>query len=325
MSHALRLVLCLFVACGASVELCAQPAAPGAAATSGLSNAPAAASRSPVEFFRQLLAMTPDQREKSLADRPAENRAGILRKIQEYEKMNPEDRELKLRVTELRWCLPQLMRTQGADRAAILEAVSAPVRKLVEERLRQWDILPPPLQAEVLDHQSTLGYFAGQDFGAMTNSIPLEPPLPPGAREALARLRNLPGPQHDALIASFQKFYDFSPEERQNLLNALSAEQRAQMEKAIQLLGRIPKEQRESCLAAVTKLASLSEAEQQEFLRNAELWREMSPEERQVWRQIANRLPPLPPLPPRPMPPLPPGAGGAGAASEHPLATNNSH
>ena len=321
MSLLLRRIFCLAVVLGMAAELSAQP--PGLNAPTGVAtNAPVAVAKSPVELFRRLLAMTPAQREQALAERPAENRRGILRKIQEYEKMSAGERELKLQVTELRWYLPPLMRMPRADRAATLAAISESVRKLVEERLLQWDLLPPPLQMDALGHQSTLGYFAGQNYGAATNSMLQDPPLPPGAREELTRLRRLSQPQYAEVIASFQKFYDLSAAEKQVVLLTLSADQRAQLDKSIQMLGKLPREERDLYVAAVSKLASLNDAEQREFLRNAERWQGMTPEERQVWRQIANRLPPLPPMPPGIPPPLPPRA--AVGTAELPLTTNNS-
>jgi hypothetical protein len=60
----------------------------------------------------------------------------------------------------------------------------------------------------------------------------------------------------------------------------------------------------------------LSPEERQLFLRNAEKWEQMTPAERQSWRNLVNtltllpvppsRLAPRPPLPPAFKPPLPP-------------------
>ena len=324
MNRVFRIGTVLTVALGLALCAPAQPPAPAAPQTAPVTNAPVAVTKSPVELFRKLLAMTPEQRNAALADRPEENRQGILRKIKEYEKMSAEDRELKLRVTELRWYLPPLMRLPKPDRAATLAAISEPVRKLIEERLVQWDLLPPPLQMDVLEHQSTLGYFVGQNYGPATNMIQVGPPLPPGAQEELARLRKLSQPQHDQVVASFQKYYDLSAAEKQAVLDTLSAAQRAQMDKAVKLLGDLPRDQRGMFLSALGRLSSMSDADQQEFMHNAERWSAMTPEERQVWRQLANRVPPLPPLPPGlHRPPLPSGA--ANHPADQPLMTNTSH
>jgi hypothetical protein len=42
-----------------------------------------------------------------------------------------------------------------------------------------------------------------------------------------------------------------------------------------------------------------------EFLKNAERWSQMSPEDRRIWRDLVANVPKWPP-PPQPSPPLPP-------------------
>ena len=75
--------------------------------------------QSPVDFFRQLLAMTPAERVASLTNRPPEARARILAKVREYQALGPDERELRLRATELRWYLTPLLRTAaGGTRGA---------------------------------------------------------------------------------------------------------------------------------------------------------------------------------------------------------------
>jgi len=58
------------------------------------------------------------------------------------------------------------------------------------------------------------------------------------------------------------------------------------------------------------KFATMSLAERQEFLKSAERWSAMSPNERQSWRNLVARLQSMPPLPPGlgvpPLPRLPP-------------------
>ena len=54
--------------------------------------------------------MTPDERENFLTNRPPEIRKRILAKVGEYEALDPDERELRLRATELRWYLMPLLR-----------------------------------------------------------------------------------------------------------------------------------------------------------------------------------------------------------------------
>ena len=92
--------------------------------------------KSPVDFFRQLLAMTPDERDDFLTNRPPEIRARILAKVAEYEALNPNDRELRLRATELRWYLMPLLRESPTNRAARLAQMPADMRELVKTGLK---------------------------------------------------------------------------------------------------------------------------------------------------------------------------------------------
>src|SRR5438045_302613 len=51
--------------------------------------------KSPVDFFRELLAMDADEREERLGGREPTDRKAILAKLQEYESLTPEERELR--------------------------------------------------------------------------------------------------------------------------------------------------------------------------------------------------------------------------------------
>ena len=90
---------------------------------------------SPVDFFRQLLAMRPAEREIFLTNRPPEIRKRILVKVNEYEALDPNTRELRLRATELRWYLMPLLRESPTTRAARLAQVPEDIRELVVDRL----------------------------------------------------------------------------------------------------------------------------------------------------------------------------------------------
>ena len=60
--------------------------------------------------------------------------------------LGPDARELRLRATELRWYLTPLLRTPAAERAGRLALVPEDLRELVNSRVEQWDVLPPPLK-----------------------------------------------------------------------------------------------------------------------------------------------------------------------------------
>jgi hypothetical protein len=258
-------------------------------------------SKSPVDLFRELLAMNPANRENFLTNRPAANRARILAKVREYEALDANERELRLRATELRWYLLPLLHTSPTNRATRLAAIPDDLRPLIKTRLQRWDILPPPLQQEFFESERALRYFSHVD---PTNRPPM-PLMPPGP--GLARGKPLSEEQRQKMAAQFNQFFELTPAEKKKTLNTLSAAERQQMEKTLETFGRLSLPQRQKCLRAFTEFAGLSASEKQEFLKNAQHWSQLSPKERQAWRDLVTHVPDWPPLPPKLMPPLPPG------------------
>ena len=236
---------------------------------------------SPVNFFRQLLAMTTVERNHSLTNRTPEARAKILAKVREYQALGPYERELRLRATELRWYLTPLLRVTADEREARLAQVPDDLRGLVEARLRQWDLLPPPLQKEFLASDQALHYFAHVEA---TNQVAATP-------------------EQEKIGKQFSRFFELTPMEKQQTLKTLSAAERAQMEKTLRAFETLPPQQRLTCLRNYAKFAGMSAAERTEFLKNAEKWSQMSPAERQTWRDLVAHVPMWPPLPPAAVPP----------------------
>jgi hypothetical protein len=263
---------------------------------------------SPVVLFRQLLAMRSDEREIFLTNRPPEIRRRILVKVNEYEALDPDTRELRLRATELRWYLMPLLHEPPADRAARLARVPDDIRELVEARLNEWIILPPPLQQEFLENEHTLRYFASVD---VSSSPPENAGRGPGDGEQ-ARWHALSRTQRRQITSEFNQFFELTPREKQKALGTLSDVERQQMEKTLQAFGKLPPEQRDECVRAFAKFAGMNAAERAEFLKNAGRWSQMPPAERQAWRDLVVNVPEWPPMPPGfiappPPPPLPPG------------------
>ena len=297
-------------------QLHAQPATPAnpASTSTGVLTPPMPQTKSPVDLFRDLLAMTPVERKNYLTNRPPEMRARILEKLKEYEVLDPNERELRLRATELLWYLPPLMHVAPKDRAAQLAPIPPDMRQLVEDRLAQWDILPPPLQQELLDSEQALGLFTHVDNGghkpgtydrsSSTNHYSWE--------AGLARWNALPEARRKSLSEQFSRFFDLTPSEKKKTLNTLSDAERREMEKTLQAFEKLPRAQRLQCIRSFEQFSSLSPQERFEFLKNAERWSQMPPAERQTWRSLVARVPQWPPLPPGmnqpdspPMPPLP--------------------
>jgi hypothetical protein len=276
-----------------------------------------------VDLFRKLLAMTPAGQKDFLTDKSPEHQKRILAKVREYESLKPDQRELRLRVTELHWYLSPLLTAPATNRAEQLAAVPAEVRSAVEDRLHEWDKLPAAAQKELLDNEATLRYFTQVSDSAEQNiSAARRDKLQAG----VADWQSLPAEQRQKLLARFNQFFDLTAAEKSRALEKLSDTSRAPMEKTLAKFEKLPKAQRDASVQAFAKYTAMSLAERQEFLKNADRWRLMPPDEQQAWRELVQKLPPaMPPMPPGlklnpPSPPLPPGASTLPASA---IATNN--
>src|ERR1041384_2974448 len=91
------------VVCGSSVLADPPGKVPRLTTSAAVSNANnlATSQKPPIDYFRQLLAMTPAEREEALASKPPHHKDFLLSKVREYEALKPEERELRLRSTQL--------------------------------------------------------------------------------------------------------------------------------------------------------------------------------------------------------------------------------
>jgi len=255
--------------------------------------------KSPVESFRELLAMPSTERLEFLTVNP--NRSRILEKIAEYESLDREEREMRLQVTELRWYLLPLLEAPATNRAALLAQIPPAMREKVEPRLRRLTILPPQLRQALLTNEQAVGYV-------------IEPGSPTDTSPALTE------DQRRKLSESFNKLLELTPTEKVKALRTLSDAERRQMEKTLLAFEKLPQDRRDRCVRSFLTFATLSAAEQQEFLKNAERWSQMSPAERQIWNELVSLAPsfaPLPSLLTRKRPPYPHGLSVPIATNGH--------
>jgi hypothetical protein len=256
---------------------------------------------SPVDFFRELLAMEPAERKQSLSNRPPEIQKKILTKVREYGSLKPDERELRLRATELQWYLQPLMSMPRTNRESRLALIPEEERKLVEERLARWDLLPSPIQEEFLDNELASRYFTQLEFASdeeKTNILNRMSPERRAKLEAgLKRWRGLSAEQREQTLESFKEFFELTPKEKQKVLGSLSATEQRQMEKTLQTYAKLPVQQRLQCIRSFEKFTGMSLEDRQTFLKNAERWKLMSPSERESWRTLV-KFAPLQPLPP---------------------------
>lgn len=261
---------------------------------------------SPISFFRDLLAMDAAGREQALTNRPPQIKAQILAKVREYESLKPDERELRLRVTELRWYLRPLMSAPATNRPAQLAMIPETYRKLVEDRLQEWDKLSPDLQAELLVNESTIRYLTEIEGRTEEQRRQTLEAIPLGGRTVLERgidkWSSLSEDRRQKMLSRFREFFELTAQEKRKVINTLPGLGRGQIEKTMRALDNLPPDQRDQCIRSLEKFAGLSLAERQQFFKSAERWKLMSPSERQVWRELVRRFPPLPPPPLPPMP-----------------------
>lgn len=265
--------------------------------------------KSPIGYFRELLAMSPAQREQALTNRPPKVRKLILAKVREYESLQPEERELRLQVTELRWYLRPLMSASPTNRAAQLASIPEPQRQLVADRLQEWDNLAPEVQKDLLEKEATLTYLSEIQGLSDEQRREILRNLSPARRELLEKGINrwaaMSEDQRQTTLYRFNRFFELTAEEKAKALKTLSAPERGQIEKTVLIFGNLPPNQRDECIRSFAKFTSMSLAERQQFFKDVERWKKMSPAEQQAWRELVRKLPRR--LPPRPPPPLPPG------------------
>jgi hypothetical protein len=267
-------------------------------------------SASPIDDFRGLLALTPAEREQALAEKSEWHRKLLQSKLQEYDALIPEERELRLRTTQLRWQMKWLMTTPPAQRSEKLAQISDEDRRWIDSRLELWDKLSPELQREVLEHEFTISYFMRLETAPPAERENLLQHFSPDRRKKLeddiARWRGLPDQQRRRMYDNFNQFFELSEREKERTLNTLSEAERRQMEQVLGQFEKLPAHQRRVCIDSFRKFSNMTAEERDQFLQNAERWQAMTPSERETWRNLVTQLPPMPPgLPP--LPPIPPG------------------
>jgi hypothetical protein len=223
------------------------------------------------------------EQQKLVAARPPDVRERILHKLEEYRSLTPEERDLRLQATELRYYLVPLLSVPATNRAAQLALIPQPTRDLVEARLRHWTLLPPPLREVLLTNQQAVSFLT------QAGSTNASPPTADAVRRRM--------------FDTVERYLELTEKEKQKTLSNFPEAEREQMEITLAAFEQLTPSQRERCVRSFTKFATMSPEERQDFLKNTERWSQMSPTERQAWRELVSRAPILPPLP---YPPLPP-------------------
>lgn len=256
---------------------------------------------SPIAYFRELLAMKPDERDRALGDKTLEQRQIILSKLREYKGMSPEERELRLKITEVRWYLAPLMKLSPVERLKSLAAIPAADRELIERRLKIWDEIPPQLQKEFLNNEAVISHILRTPEEREASIYQFSPDKCQKLQQELAQWTQLPADKRQQMCDRFNQFFALDEDEKKKTLGTLSLVERQQMEKTLQSFESLPPQRRAKCIESFGKFTQMRPEEREQFLKNAERWQSMTPSERLAWREIVQKGPATPP------PPLPPG------------------
>ncbi|MGA2542367.1 MAG: DUF3106 domain-containing protein [Verrucomicrobiota bacterium] len=245
---------------------------------------------SPVLYFRGILGMTPAERERALANKPADSKKILLAKVQEYQALPPDIREARLRQTQLRWELTSLINLAPAGRPAFLKEVAPEDRPLLED-YALWLTNSPAGKKALLDK--------------------LSPDRHQALTLALAQWDSVPETERQQRSAQFGQFCEEDQSRQQKTLSTFSESERRIMETALQHFAGLPAVQRRICIQSFQKFAAMDPAQRDEFLKNAARWETLTASERSLWRALVQKFRIMPPPPPdaHPLryPPMPPG------------------
>lgn len=259
--------------------------------------------KSPIQFYRELLGASAADRDKLLEDKSPEHRQVIQRSLRVYDVLAADEREVRLRTMELRYYFNFVLRGPATNRAERVKTLPDLYRQPVTDRLAYWDKLTPDAQKQLLEYELVLRISGTRTNVAIT-----------GLSSNMYQWQSLPESRRRQIEVSFARVFEMTEAERAAAMDAASRQftpaEREQMEEAMARFRALPKHQRDQALAGFQRFTQLSVEEKRQFFRSAELWEKMSPSERQKWRELVSKLPPMPPVPSGfgepPMPPLPP-------------------
>lgn len=316
----LALVLPLLAWLSSPAQEAAKPAGGSASPADAARISPLLA-KSRIAFFRDLLEMSPAERKQALAAYSPAKRQGLEAKIKEYEALSPEQRELRLMVTELQDYLLPLMAFPATNQAAQIALLPTNIAPMVLVRLQKWDELPTEQQKEVLENKrlfEQLTKFASispiQQNQVLTN---MPPPQREALQQSLVKWQSLSRERRQEISQHVLEIFELTPAEKQKIFRTVSEAERIQIEKTVRLYYDLNPKSKVRVRAGLEKFCQLSPSEFQGFLRNAERWQALSPSERKAWRDLvasASNLAAYPAgtKPPQRMPPLPGDPGAIG-------------
>jgi len=270
--------------------------------------------KSPVDAFRELLAMDASALRAALSNRNDQARERLRKKISEYKAMDADERELRLLTTELRWYVSRLMQVPATNRTEQLADIRSDLRPLVASRLERWDQVDEELREKYIQSEEAMSLLLKYSKASAGLQQLLVAEVPPAMRatlqQALARLDAMSPVQRARAFDVFENMFTVTAAEKLSALKVMSEVEQKQMEKTLEAFNQLSIERRKTCIRSYEKFVGLTPTERALFLRNVQKWEKMSPKERQEWRELVKNVEILPPMPEaKPMlPPMPPTA-----------------
>ena len=144
----------------------------------------------------------------------------------------------------------------SSNRVAHLAAIPEPDRRLIEQRLANWDTLPDEMKKSVLEKQSA----QRSVLPAGTNTLPTATLFPvPKPDQTSRHDRDVSAwnqqsvRQRQKMVGQFGNFFEQAAPEKEKTLLVLSETERVQMEKTLHAYEKLPPAQRQRCIEAFRK------------------------------------------------------------------------
>jgi len=265
---------------------------------------------SPVSHLKRLLEADLEQRNALLPPKGERSRLFWQKKLQEYEKLEPEERQRRLQEAQWHWYLMLIMRAEGPARSRVLAEIPDEDRPLIENRLQVWEALPKDIQQGILTHLPALRYFARfaatSDAGDQGNPSKDLQPMDVASKNDHPEWHELPPERRRSIFLSYQTFFDLETPIKRRVLSKIPLPQRMGIQERLTQMERLSPSQRDQCLAALKAYARMSEEERKRFQQTAQQWKSLPIESLAAIRKVAVRVPPLPTLSRQALPPSPP-------------------
>ena len=184
----------------------------------------------PVDEFRRVLHQSNQIQENYLAKYPEGKRIVLKAKLKEYASFSEIERNARLGALQLRFYLEPLMALPHSERTPALAKVPLEFRKNVEARLQEWDLLPPPLQQEVIESETLRRHFVRIEFASSAARKAILEKMTASERvkveEGFGHWRGLPASEREKMAARFERFFEMKDTEKEKTLQDFSAEER---------------------------------------------------------------------------------------------------